>query len=292
MWQTFSGISDAIISTTQIRQSTGRRAARWTAVGTGVTAQTSPPPSPPPPKPTHTSCTHIQDRPNPAQAARMVSAELKEWAAKGAPLEVANNPATMIWRMGSGPTVVCIHGVPSSAYLYRKVLPELAGRGLEGVALDLPGLGLADRPLVFDYTWTVLGAWLVKALEAAKNTQYHLVLHDLGGPVGFEAIHLAPDRVLSLTVLNTDIKSAVLSKPTIVKDFSVLGLKNVMVSSMISPIIYPFFRSIGMYAGPSFKEIRVNGEPLARLDGDSAYAYTSSPFNPAQPQAANLHGAG
>ena len=41
---------------------------------------------------------------------------------------------------------MCLHGVPASCFLYRKVLRELAARGLRGIAFDLPGLGLADRP--------------------------------------------------------------------------------------------------------------------------------------------------
>jgi pimeloyl-ACP methyl ester carboxylesterase len=48
--------------------------------------------------------------------------------------------------------------VPASSFLYRTVLRELAARGLRGIAFDLPGLGLADRPAAFDYTWTVLAA--------------------------------------------------------------------------------------------------------------------------------------
>jgi pimeloyl-ACP methyl ester carboxylesterase len=50
----------------------------------------------------------------------------------------------------TGQPVVCLHGVPASCFLYRKVLRELAARGLRGVAFDLPGLGLADRPSAFD----------------------------------------------------------------------------------------------------------------------------------------------
>jgi len=45
-----------------------------------------------------------------------------------------------------GEPVVCLHGVPASSFLYRKVPRELAARGLRGIAFDLPGLGLADRP--------------------------------------------------------------------------------------------------------------------------------------------------
>ena len=77
---------------------------------------------------------------------------LQDWSAKGSHLEIPGTAATRIWRAGSGPTVVCLHGMPTSAYLYRKVLPELASRGLEGVAMDFPGLGFAERPAAFDYT--------------------------------------------------------------------------------------------------------------------------------------------
>ena len=57
---------------------------------------------------------------------------------------------------GSGDPVVCLHGVPASSFLYRKVVPELADRGLRGIAFDLPGLGLAERPADADYSWTGL----------------------------------------------------------------------------------------------------------------------------------------
>jgi pimeloyl-ACP methyl ester carboxylesterase len=35
--------------------------------------------------------------------------------------------------------VVCLHGVPASSFLYRKLIVELAARGLRGIAFDLPG---------------------------------------------------------------------------------------------------------------------------------------------------------
>jgi alpha-beta hydrolase superfamily lysophospholipase len=67
---------------------------------------------------------------------------IEEWRQQGRILEV-EGANTVLWRMGQGETVICVHGVPTSGFLYRKLLPELASRGLEGVTLDLPGLGLA-----------------------------------------------------------------------------------------------------------------------------------------------------
>ena len=85
-----------------------------------------------------------------------------------------------------GEPVVCLHGVPASCFLYRKVLRELAARGLRGIAFDLPGLGLADRRATFDYTWTGLGRFCAAAVDALGLDRFHLVVHDIGGPAGFE----------------------------------------------------------------------------------------------------------
>ncbi|MBK9923869.1 MAG: alpha/beta hydrolase [Anaerolineales bacterium] len=201
----------------------------------------------------------------------MTSDIIQAWSAKGTRLNIPGTASTHIWRQGNGPTVVCLHGVPSSAYLYRKVLPELASRGLEGVALDLPGMGLADRPENFDYTWTGLSAWLEKALNAAKIDKFHLVVHDLGGPVGFDLIRRIPERILSLTVLNTLVKVDGFKKPWVMRPFTVPVLGYLWSLQMNSPIIFPFFHWKGILAGPSYTEIRAYGELLMRDDGGKAF---------------------
>ncbi len=104
---------------------------------------------------------------------------------------------------GEGDPVVLMHGLPSSSFLYRKVIRELAARGLRAISFDLPGLGFADRPPDFDYTFTGLGRFAVAAVEALGLERFHLVVHDAGGPVGFELAAAIPERVRSLTLLNT-----------------------------------------------------------------------------------------
>jgi haloalkane dehalogenase len=118
---------------------------------------------------------------------------------------------------GSGDDVLCLHGIPASSFLYRKVLPELAGRGLRGVAFDLPGLGLAARPATFSYTWTGHGAWCAAAVDELRLDTFHLVVHDYGGPVGFELCARAPDRVRSLTILNTVVDVEAFHRPWLVE---------------------------------------------------------------------------
>jgi haloalkane dehalogenase len=112
-----------------------------------------------------------------------------------------------------GEAVVCVHGVPASAYLYRKVVPALAVRGLRGIAVDLPGLGFAERPAGFDYSWTGLGRWLRSAIDTLGLDRFHLVVHDIGGPIGFEVAATEPHRVKSLTVLNAPVAVETFHRP-------------------------------------------------------------------------------
>ncbi|MGO8956666.1 MAG: alpha/beta fold hydrolase [Streptosporangiaceae bacterium] len=104
---------------------------------------------------------------------------------------------------GDGEPVVCIHGMLGSSFGYRKVLRELAARGLRGIAWDLPGFGLAARPAAHDYSWTSLGRFCIDAVNALHLDRFHLVVHDIGGPVGFELAAAVPERIASLTILNT-----------------------------------------------------------------------------------------
>ncbi len=138
---------------------------------------------------------------------------------------------------GQGEPVVCLHGVPASAYLYRKVVPALGRQGLRGMAFDLPGLGLAERPADFDYTWTGLGRWATAAIEALGLDGFHLVVHDIGGPVGFEVAAAVPDRVRSLTILNTLIRVEEFKRPWVMEPFAHRGIDRMYLASLQKPIL-------------------------------------------------------
>src|SRR5215211_8101175 len=132
----------------------------------------------------------------------------------------AGGVRSFVRERGDGEPVVCLHGVPVSSFLWRKVLPELAARELRGVAFDLPGLGLAERPESFDYTWTGLGRFARAAVDALGLERFHLVVHDIGGPVGFELAAAVPERLRSLTVLDTLIEVASFSAPWTMEPFA------------------------------------------------------------------------
>jgi len=133
---------------------------------------------------------------------RAVKEAIADHRAAGREFEAAG-VRSFVREQGEGDPVVLMHGIPVSSYLYRKVLPLLADRGLRGVAFDLPGLGLAEKPEDFDYSWSGLGRWTGQAIDALGIERCHLVLHDIGGPIGLEWALRNQDRVKSLTVLDT-----------------------------------------------------------------------------------------
>ena len=135
----------------------------------------------------------------------------------------AGGTTSFVREQGQGAPVVLLHGVPSSSFLYRKVIPVLAQQGLRGVAFDFPGLGLADRPDDFDYSWSGLARWTGEAIDALGIERCHLVVHDIGGPIGFEwAIH-NPDRVHSLTALDMMLELVGFRRPWSMRPFAVPG---------------------------------------------------------------------
>ena len=84
---------------------------------------------------------------SPDPGGRRLAARSSRPTATRARTFVAGGVRSFVRIEGDGEPVVLMHGLPASSFLYRKVLPELAGRGLQGVAFDLPGLGLADTPV-------------------------------------------------------------------------------------------------------------------------------------------------
>jgi haloalkane dehalogenase len=175
--------------------------------------------------------------------------------------------------VGEGEPVVCLHGVPSSSFLYRKVIAELAARGLRGVAFDLPGLGLADRQPGFDYSWSGLGRFCVAAVDALGLERFHLVVHDIGGPVGFELAAAMPQRVGSLTVLNTLIAVDTFKRPWSMEPFARRGLGEVYLATLTKPAFRQlwYLQGINDRSAMSKHEIYAYVDLLKREDSGRAF---------------------
>jgi haloalkane dehalogenase len=171
------------------------------------------------------------------------------------------------------PAVVCLHGVPTSSFLYRKVVPELASRGLRGICFDLPGLGVADRPPDFDYTWTGLGRFAAAAVDALALDRFHLVVHDLGGPVGFELAARMPDRVLSLTLLNTLVAVESFRRPWVMEPLAHKGIGPVWLASMRPGLFVALMRRLGIEDQRAVTDAELAAHRTLLLAGDGGRAF-------------------
>ncbi len=103
----------------------------------------------------------------------------------------------------ANPTVLLLHGFPTSSQMFRNLMPKLAGR-YHVVAPDYPGYGQSSAPPVdkFDYTFDNLANVVGKFAEALKLERYSLYLMDYGAPVGYRLAVRHPERVDALIVQN------------------------------------------------------------------------------------------
>jgi haloalkane dehalogenase len=174
---------------------------------------------------------------------------------------------------GEGEPVVCLHGVPASCFLYRKVIRELANRGLRGLAFDLPGLGLAERPPDFDYSWSGLGRFCVAAVDALGLERFDLVVHDMGGPVGFELAAALPDRIVSLTLLNTVVEVDRFRRPLSMEPFAIRGLGELSLALLARPAFRRLMRMQGIANRQAVADEELDAylELIKRDDGGRAF---------------------
>lgn len=109
---------------------------------------------------------------------------------------------------GSGDNVfVLVHGIPTSAYLWRNVIPTLEKEG-RVIALDLIGYGESSRPSTYP-TFSQHAEYLEAFLDKLEIDKPILVLHDLGGMAGLIYAANNPQAPRALVMMETAIPPVV-----------------------------------------------------------------------------------
>ena len=103
------------------------------------------------------------------------------------------------------PSIVLLHGFPSSSREFDTLIPLLAPR-YHVIAPDFPGFGQSDAPPPSAYTYTFdhLAVTTDKLLDQLKIKQAAFYLHDYGGPIGFRMMLAHPERVRALVIQNAN----------------------------------------------------------------------------------------
>jgi pimeloyl-ACP methyl ester carboxylesterase len=103
------------------------------------------------------------------------------------------------------PTLVLLHGNPSSSIMYEKVMEQLiATSHLHVIAMDYPSFGYSDAPDRSRYTYTFdnLARTVTQFLAARGIRHYGLYMQDYGVPVGFRLVVNTPSAISFLVVQN------------------------------------------------------------------------------------------
>lgn len=101
------------------------------------------------------------------------------------------------------PTILLLHGFPSSSHMFRNLIPLLADR-YHLVAPDYPGFGYSSAPSVTEFNFTFDNlAQVIDEFVAAKGLKrYSLYVQDYGAPVGYRLAVKHPERIQALIVQN------------------------------------------------------------------------------------------
>ena len=101
----------------------------------------------------------------------------------------------------NAPTLLLLHGLPSSSRMFQALLTRLADK-YHLIAPDYPGYGHSDwpDPKQFDYTFDNIARVIDDFMQVLGLKRYTLYMQDYGGPVGFRMVLKHPERVDALIV--------------------------------------------------------------------------------------------
>lgn len=105
---------------------------------------------------------------------------------------------------GEGDPVLFLHGVPTSSYLWRNIIPYLSDYA-RCIAVDLIGMGKSDKPdipyRIFDHI-----RYIEAFIEKMQLENLTLVLHGWGSPIGFDIAMRNPSRIKALAFIESHIR--------------------------------------------------------------------------------------
>lgn len=105
--------------------------------------------------------------------------------------------------MKDKPTIVLLHGFPTSSHMFRNLIPELA-QNYHVIAPDYPGFGHSDQPnpKQYAYTFDKFAELVDKLLCALGVDHYAIYVFDYGAPVGFRLFMKHPNKITAIISQN------------------------------------------------------------------------------------------
>jgi len=101
------------------------------------------------------------------------------------------------------PSVLLLHGFPTSSHMFRDLIPDLAQR-YRVIAPDLPGFGYSDAPSRSDFTYSFEAiADVIDAFTTAVGLErFAIYVFDYGAPIGFRLATRHPEKITAVISQN------------------------------------------------------------------------------------------
>lgn len=105
---------------------------------------------------------------------------------------------------GKGKVILLLHGIPSSSWLYRKMIPELVQNGYRVITPDMLGFGNSENPKGYNlYNPKEHAKRILELMQSLNIPSWTHVTHDAGGLWTWELLKKSPKSVDKLVLLNT-----------------------------------------------------------------------------------------
>ena len=105
----------------------------------------------------------------------------------------------------SNPTIILLHGYPSSSHTYRELIPLLSGR-YHVIAPDNLGSGYSSKPSPKEikYDFDLLADKITGLIDNLNIKQYIIYMQDFGAPVGYRVMMNSPSKVKAIIAQNAN----------------------------------------------------------------------------------------
>jgi len=181
-------------------------------------------------------------------------------------------------RAAASPTLVLLHGVPSSSWLYRKMLPPLQSH-FRVIAIDLLGYGSSSKPKSdgFIYQPQAQADYVEAVLDHLEVDSYQLGFHDMGGLIAWELIERdlnGAKAISSLHVMNTIIAAQGFNHPKVKKGTVARAMSNAFSNAGTSAAALEMtFNNMGLTSNAQLSENECFGYVAPMREGSSQALY-------------------
>lgn len=192
----------------------------------------------------------------------MLGPDVQEWRDGGRFLNTSAGSLFVRSAAGTGPTVLLLHGFPSSSFDYRNVVGALGGR--PWLTMDFLGFGLSDKPRPHRYSLLEQADLVGEVLAQTTTGPVSVVAHDMGTSVATELLARDVDGQLPF-----DLRSAVLTNGSVILERASLRPSQKVLRGPLGPVLSRLTGRAGFVRG--FGRLFGSAHPLTPEEAQSQW---------------------